>query len=176
MKIERIEEMRLTAADEAALATLLDIAFRNISFDGRSYFQNRHHVRFVVRDGAEIIGHMALGLRAIRMGDELVQAAGLAEVATAPAQRGEGIATALLQAVVAEAKASPADFLVLFGDAPLYAAAGFVAKPNQTLTISMHGVRTGVEERRTGDGFMVMQLREIPWDDDAAIDLVGFAF
>ena len=87
MQIERIEEMRLTHADDAAIGKLLDAAF-NTEFDGRSFYQNRHHVRFVVRDGDEIIGHMALGLRAIRMGDRLVQAAGLADVATAPDHRG----------------------------------------------------------------------------------------
>lgn len=175
MNIDRIEEMRLTPESESGITRLLSDAF-GVDFGGRAYYQNRHHVRFVVKDGDQIIGHMALGLRAIRMGDRLVQAAGLAEVATDPAHRGKGIATALLAAVIDEAKASIADFVVLFGDAPLYAAAGFKTKPNRTTSVSMHNVRTGVLENRCDDGLMVMQLGDVAWDDDAVIDLVGFAF
>lgn len=175
MKIERIEEMRISDADETAIGVLLDAAF-NTEFDGRSYYQQRHHVRFVIRDGADIIGHMALGLRAIRMGTELFQAAGLAEVATHPAHRGQGIATALMGAVIAEAKASPADVLLLFGDQPLYAAVGFMPVPNKTVSVSFHGVKTGPLETRQGDKLMMMQLRDNGWDDTADIDLVGHAF
>ncbi len=175
MKVERIEEMRLTAADEAAIGRLLDAAFDN-DFDGRSYFQNRHHVRFVIREGDQIIGHMALGLRAIRQGERLMQAAGLADVATDPKHRGQGIASTLMTSVIAETKQSIADFLILFGDEPLYAGVGFQSKPNRTLSVSMHGVRTGPEENRHGDKLMVMQLKDTAWDDKALVDLVGFAF
>lgn len=175
MQVERIEEMRLTPADEAAIARLLAAAF-DTGFGGRSFYQNRQHVRFVIRDREQVIGHMALGLRAIRMGDQLVTAAGLAEVATDPAHRGKGIASTLMTAVIAEAKASIADFLILFGDQPLYAGTGFETKPNRTLSVSMHGARTGAQETRQDDGLMVLQLRDIPWDDTALVDLVGFAF
>lgn len=175
MLVERIEELRLTSADEAAIARLLAAAF-DTDFGGRSFYQNRHTVRLVVRYDDQIIGHMALGLRAIRMGDRLVNAAGLAEVATDPSHRGKGIASALMTAVIAEATASIADFLILFGDQALYSGVGFQAKPNRTLSVSMHGARTGAHENRQGDGLMVMQLGDIPWDDGALIDLVGFAF
>ncbi len=175
MQIERIEEIRLTPADEVAIAKLLDTAFDG-SFEGRSYFQNRHHTRLIIRDGNQVIGHMALGLRAIRMEDVLCTAVGLAEVATDPAHRGQGIASKLMQAAIAEARASVADFMILFGDEPLYERAGFVTQPNKTLTISMHGVRTGQQEHRQGDKLMVMPLGEMAWDPKATIDLVGFAF
>jgi len=175
MQIERIAETRLTATDDRAIGQLLDHAF-GIDFQGRSYFQNRHHVRFIVRDGASIIGHIALSLRAIRMGDTLVQVAGLAEVATARARRGKGIASALLQAAIGEAKESVAEFLVLFGDAPLYAGAGFTTKPNRIRTVAMREVRTGQQEDKQDSNLMVMQLKDTCWDDDAHIDLVGVSF
>jgi len=105
-----------------------------------------------------------------------VHAVGLAEVATDPAHRGKGIATAMMNAAIDAAKATLADFFILFGDQPLYAAVGFVAQPNETISVSMHSVRTGVLEHRKGDGLMVMPLGDIPWDDQAVIDLVGFAF
>lgn len=175
MQIERIEEMRITDADEIAIGTLLDAAF-STEFGGRSYYQQRHHVRFIVRDGAAVIGHMALGLRAIRMGDTLAQAAGLAEVATHPDHRGKGIATALMNAVLTEAKASPAHFLLLFGDEPLYAGVGFKVVPNTSLNVSFIGVKTGAHQTRKDDKLMMMPLRDLAWDEDAVIDLVGHAF
>ena len=175
MKIDRIEEMRLTRQDEAAIARLLKAAF-GTDFGGRSYYQNRHNVRLVVRDGDKVIGHMAISLRDIRMGDNLVTVAGLAEVATDPDHRGKGIASALMTAAIAEAKASLAEFFVLFGDQALYAGVGFETKPNRSLSVAMYGVRTGAQEHRQNEGLMVMQLRETPWDDTANIDLLGFAF
>lgn len=175
MQIERIEEMRLTRADEAAIATLLDLAF-GTDFAGRSFYQNRHHVRLIVRDGSTVFGHMAIGLRAIRMGAQLCHAVGLAEVATHPDHRGQGIATALMHAAIAEARASIADFLVLFGDQPLYAASGFVAQPNSVTHLDMQGARSGDVIRGPKVGLMVMPLDDLPWDPKAEIDLMGFAF
>lgn len=176
MAIEKLDEMRLTHANDAAIATLLGRAFGGADFVGRSYFQNRHHLRLVWREEGQIVGHVALSLRAIRMGDQLIQAVGVAEVATDPDHRGRGIASTLMEAAITAAKDSLADVLILFGDEPLYARLGFQSKPNRTLTVSMHDVRTGVQENRTDDGLMVLPLSDVVWDDEALIDLVGFAF
>ena len=176
MTIEHIHEIRLAQTEETAIAELLGSAFATTNFGNRSYFQNRHHQRLIWRENNKIVGHVALSLRAARMSDHLIQTAGIAEVATDPDHRGKGIATALMTAAITSAKASLADFAVLFGDEPLYARLGFRPKPNRTLTLSMHDVRTGVQENRQDDGLMVMQLRDMAWDDDAVIDLVGFAF
>ena len=175
MKVERIKEMRISEVDEKVIGVLLNSAF-GIGFDGRSYFQQRHHVRFVVRNGAAIIGRMALSIRAIRMREKLVQVAGLAEIATHPEHRGQGIASNLVTSVIAEARASLAHFLVLFGDQPLYSAVVFIRVPNRTLSTSFVDVRTGEKERRHGDKFMVMPQRDSPWGAQADIDLVGHAF
>ena len=175
MQIERIEEMRLTRADEAAISRLLDACF-DTDFGGRSFYQNRHHTRLLVRKEDTVIGHMAVSLRAIRMGDHLCHAAGLAEVATDPAHRGQGIATALMQAAIAEARASIADFFVLFGVQPLYAASGFVAQINPLIRLDMRGAQSGEVLRGPKDGLMVMQLGDLAWDPQAKIDLMGYAF
>ena len=175
MKVERIEEMRLTAQDEAQIGNLLDAAF-GTGFDGRSYYQQRHHVRLVVREAGVIIGHMAVSLRAIRMGDALVQVAGLAEVASNPAHRGKGIASILMKAAIDEVRQSPAVFFILFGNQPLYAGAGFVEKQNVLRYSSFIDVRTGDAMDGIKDGLMVMQMTDLEWDDDEIVDLVGHAF
>ena len=85
MQVERIEEMRLTQVDEEQIGALLDRAF-GADYEGRSYYQQRHHVRLIMRAGTEILGHIALSLRAIRMDEQIVQVAGLALTRTIAAR------------------------------------------------------------------------------------------
>lgn len=175
MDIERIEEMRLTAKDEAQIGSLLDSAF-GTDFAGRSYYQQRHHVRLLVREADKIIGHVAIDLRAIRMGDAIVQVAGLAEVATATSHRGQGLASSLLDAAILEVRQTVSTFLLLFGDHPIYARKGFMPKQNILRYTSFVGVKSGVTIEAQKDGLMVLLLSDLSWDDDAMIDLVGHAF
>ena len=175
MKIERIEEMRLTRDDEARIGALLEQCF-DTGFSGRSFYQQRHNTRLIVRSGENVIGHMAISLRAIRMGDRLCHAAGLAEVATHPDHRGQGIASRMLEQAILEARASVADFFILFGVERIYAAAGFRDQPNEVLCVDMRGVQTGADRMRINEHFMVMQLGDLVWDPEAPVDLVGFPF
>lgn len=174
-QVERIPEMQLSARDDAAIADLLARSFPT-DFGGRSFFTQHHHLRLVIRQDGAIAGHMALVLRSVQLGDRRVTVAGLAEVATDPAHRGKGIAAALLQAAIAEAKAGPAAFLLLFGVARLYAAAGFKTVSNPMAQVILHGPQV---ERlvSTGDNsLMVLPLRDQPWPDTALLDLRGPVF
>lgn len=174
MQIDRIPEWQLTAPDDAAIAALLARAFPT-DFGGRSFYWQRHHLRLVVRERG-IVGHMALTLRAVQLGDRLTTVAGLAEVATDPDHRGKGIAAALLQAAIAEAKASPAEFLLLFGEAKLYAAAGFRTVSNRMAHVAGKGSRVARLVSDGDDSLMVLALRGSDWPATAALDLRGPVF
>jgi predicted N-acetyltransferase YhbS len=168
--IERIAEWDLSAKDEAAIAALLARCFTT-DFGGRSFFTHHHHLRLVMR-GNGIIGHMALVLRSVLLDGRQVTIAGLAEVATNPAHRGQGIAAALLQAAIDEAKASPAQYLLLFGVALLYAAQGFRKVSNPMAHVDVDGTRV----MTTGDDdLMVLPLRDAPWPT-GLVDLRGPVF
>ncbi len=175
MQIDRIEETRLSAPDETAIAVLLTRCF-DTDFGGRSYYQQRHHVRLVAREGDAIVGHMALCYRDIRLGAALVPIAGLAEVATDPQRRGQGIAGRLLEAVIDEARAMGAVFVLLFGDRPLYAAHGFVAQPNVVTYLTLDGAWTGAVKTGADGGLMVLPLGNRPWDGAQPLDLLGHKF
>lgn len=175
MQIERIEEEHLTPADEAAINRLLTAAFRE-GFDDRSYHQQRHHCRFVVRDGELIIGHMAMCYRSIWLGDTLVNIVGLAEVAADPNHQGKGIASALLQATLNEAKGTQADFYLLFGVRPIYAGNGFRAVPNPVTHVQMYHARTADVVTAKQTDLMVMELGDRKWVDTAPVDLLGHMF
>jgi predicted N-acetyltransferase YhbS len=174
MQIDLIPELSLTSAHEAEIAALLARCF-DTDFGGRSFYQQRHHLRILARD-TDLIGHIALMLRAVRIGDELTDIAGLAEVATDPAHRGQGIAATLLQAAIAQAMASPAQFLLLFGTAQLYASAGFVAVRNPMRWIDLSGARMGLVQQQAAQALMVLPLRGQTWDAAAPIDMLGNLF
>jgi len=175
MLIERIPETALIQADETAINALLTAAFAE-DFDDRSYHQQRHTTRFVVREGAAIIGHMALCYRAIRLGENLVPIIGLAEVATDPIHQGKGIATALLAETLNEVRTTQAEFYLLFGVRPIYAGHGFRAVPNPVTHVEMYHARTSKITTAENTDLMVMQLRDRMWDDTAPIDLLGHMF
>lgn len=180
MRVENIPEWALGAADERALADLLERAFggpaRPSGFNGRSFFQQRHHLRLLVRDGGTVVGHMALLYRAVRLGGRLLDIVGLAEVAIAPDRRGEGIAGRLMNEAIAFARHTRAEFLLLFGDRPLYAGVGFVPYANPMRWTAMDGARTGEIRREPAEALMVLPLGATPWDGAAELDLMGAIF
>ena len=161
MLIEKIAEWQLTPQDHTEIAALLARCFDN-DFGGRSFFTQPHHLRLIYRQGP-VVAHMALLLRSVQLGQRRLTIAGLAEVATAPTHRGQGIATHLLQQAIAEAKTSPAEYLLLFGTAKLYAAAGFRNITNPIAHVSDTAV-------------MMLPLRDQTWPDTAPLDLKGPVF
>lgn len=174
MEVERIPEWALTQSDDAEIAALLARCF-DTDFGGRSFFQVRQHLRLVHRQG-KIVGHMAVQFRAMRLGERLVTVAGLADVATDPSLRGRGIASGLLRVALAEAKASPAEYFLLFGTAQLYHAAGFRPVHNPLIWVEVRDALTRRIHRAPADGMMVLPLRAEAWDEAATLDLMGPTF
>ena len=175
MLIERIAEWALSPQDDHEIADLLARCFET-DFGGRSYFHQRHHLRLVTRDRGRIVGHMALMLRSVRLGEARFEVACLGEVATDPAHRGKGIAATLLQAALTEARASPARHFLLFGAAQLYAAAGFGRVTNPLTYLDIVGGSSRAINREPADSLMVLPLRGEPWDETANLDVLGPLF
>ncbi|ODM45952.1 hypothetical protein A9320_07995 [Ruegeria sp. PBVC088] len=172
--IEVTAEHALTGEDEAQIAALLRASFPT-DFGGRSFFQQRPHLRVVWRDGM-ILGHVALFYRAIRVDGQLIDVIGLGDVATAPEARGRGIATSLLDRVLAIGKDSNAQFALLFGERRLYDRAGFRLAANTYIRIDMTGARTGDVARVQSRFLRVLPLTGALWSDRAELDLLGPLF
>ena len=175
MEIERMEELFLTAGQETAIAKLLAESF-SVDFEGRSFFQNRHHCRFLHYDGATLVGHLALCYRAIQLGDQRVNIIGIGEVAVSKGARGRGIGAALLRAAITLGAETQAEFALLFGEQSIYKAAGFVPAPNKIKLIEMEGARTTQVAEENNPYLMVMPLRNQQWNTALNVDLAGFAF
>ena len=175
MKIERHEEMRVSGDVEREIASLLEICFPT-DFGGRSFFQNRHHVRLLAREGGKLAGHLAVGFRAVRLGGRLLDVVGFAEVAVHPAFRRRGIGAALVEAGLEEGRAAGAGFALLFGEQPIYAKAGFVTMSNPIVRVAMYGAQTEEIVRERAEHLMVQPLGDEAWDEAAELDLAGFTF
>lgn len=174
-QVERIAEMDLSGPDQAQIADLLRVAFDG-GFDGRSFYRTRHHLRLVMRAGGQIVAHVAVQFRAMRLGGRLVDVGCLAEVSTHPDHRGKGHAAQLLQAAIAEVRGARAEYFLLFGAAGLYAAAGFVAVQNPLTYVDMDGAQTGAVRHEAAEALRVLTLGVTPWDPAAALDVLGALF
>ncbi len=173
--IERIEEMRLGPADARAISDLLNVCFGD-EFAQRSFYVQRHHVRFVQRFGDRIVGHLALSYRAIGINGAVTSVLGIGDVGVDPEMRKQGLAAALLDAALIEARAVEADFVLLFGVAKFYARAGFVPVKNPMVWLEHDGFSSKTVARRLSEHLMVYALGPKEWDQGAQIDLMGCLF
>ncbi len=177
MQIEAVAEFDLTADQDAEIAALVGRAFgENHGYGNMSFYNQRHHLRLLARRDGVLIGHYALGFRALRMGGQRVQIIGLAEVATDPDHQGKGVASALMTAAIDRARSTLADFIVLFGTRPLYEGVGFVAKRNVVRHMGIENDHTTEIIQGVETALKVLQLKDTEWDDGALIDLLGPTF
>lgn len=176
MTPETIPEHLLTNADDVAIAGLLARCFKT-DFGGRSFFQTRHSWRHLIRNDGQIVAHLAVQLRAVRLGEDLLTIAGIADVATDPDHRGLGHAATLLQAAIATARQSQASHVLLFGTAKLYPAAGFRPIRNPLTYIDLTGARSGqIHRNQPEDHLQVLDLSDTAWDETKPLDLLGGLF
>ena len=77
--IERLFEPAMDPRTEAEIAALIERTYINVDFAGRSFFQQRHHLRLLARaqDGT-LAAHMAVLFRVVRLGDTLLDIFGTA--------------------------------------------------------------------------------------------------
>jgi hypothetical protein len=173
--VERMAEMEMTVEEEAGITALLARCFTT-DFGGRSFFQTRHHLRLVIRDGTAPVAHLAISFRAVRLGARLQTVAGLAEVATDPAHRGKGHAARLVAAAIAEARAARVPHVLLFGTAGVYGAAGFRPAANRLTYLDLRGAKSHEMRYLPAQHLQVLDLGATPWEEDAPLDLLGGLF
>jgi predicted N-acetyltransferase YhbS len=175
MPLDRIEELRLSPGEERDIAALLALCF-DTDFGGRTAFRQRHHVRYLWRDGGQLAGHVALTFRHVRQGNRLIPVTGIAEVATHPDHRRQGIARRLLDVAIDDSRASVAQFVILLGTAPIYTAMGFQPARNMIRYVDMTDAQTHAVEREMARELMVLPIAGRAWDSVTMVDLLGHLF
>lgn len=177
MQIEAHHEIDLTEALDDEIAALLEAAFgKDDGYEGRSFYKQRNHLRLVARDNGQLVGHIGVVFRVIRLGDRLAPILGLADVATAPDREGQGVASALLHETEKFAKDTQAAFILLFGDHPIYEKRGFMPVKNTLRFLRIEDSRSEEIVTMPTKSLHIMAVADLPWDDKAEVDLLGYIF
>lgn len=172
-----VPEYEIDARTATQVVALLDESFPD-TFDGRTYFKQLPHFRYLAFEGETIIGHAGVDHRVIRVGEKIIRIFGIIDLCITPAHRGVGIAANLLKQVESLAVASNVYFLVLMGDIDtLYIANGFQhVDPAMTKWLAVEDVESvAVIERDLSDCFLVKPLRGEGWPV-GQIDMLGYLF
>jgi putative acetyltransferase len=120
-------------ADEAGILAVVDDAFRDDRRDASEEIaivrgtwaarDGASHVELVADDDGLVVAHALAA--AGRIDGSPAPVAGVAPVCVAPSHQGQGLGTALMRALVSEARARPWSVLVLLGEPSFYGRVGF---------------------------------------------------
>ena len=159
----------------AAVAGLLDTCFDS-GHGGRTFHKQIPHGRLLVWSGSDLMGHVGMDYRVVRVGDATLPILGIVDLCVAPSARRQGIGATLLQR--AEERARGQSFaLAMADDHRLYLRTGYSLIPNTDVTfLAIDEVRChSVIRRDLSEIFMVKQLAGDAWPD-GPIDLLGHLF
>lgn len=123
----------------------------------------------LLRDGARVIGHLAVFVREILIGKEQHTVGLIGEVAIAPEYRRRGLARRLMMAAHQHLQSQAIAFALLFAFEPaVYASSGYKLMPN----LMRHLDRDGTWKTLVHRGGMYAELSDRPWPNEF-IDLQG---
>ena len=160
---------------DAAIAGLLDACFDGVH-RGRAFFKQVPHQRLLAWSGSDLVGHVGMDLRAVRVGEATVSVLGIVDLCVAPAARRRGIGAALLHG--AEERAKGQSFaLAMADDWRIYSRAGYsLAHAADVTFLAIDELRChDVVRRDLSEFFMVKRLAGDAWPD-GPIDLLGHLF
>ena len=160
---------------DTAVAGLLDACFDG-AHGGRTWFKQVSHQRILSWSGSDLMGHVGMDFRMVRVGEAAVPVLGIVDLCVAPSARRQGIGAALLNA--AEERARGQSFaLAMADDQRLYHRAGYCTLHAANVTfLAIDELRChSVIRRDLGEAFMVKPLACDTWPD-GPIDLLGHLF
>lgn len=103
IRIQVLADRVVAAGVRDPLRPLLDQAFPGF-FGCRISVKQSPHVGIVMQDGDDVIGHVALDHRVIRIGDEVVRICGLIDLCVAAHRRGSGLGSRRLHEAELQAR------------------------------------------------------------------------
>ena len=176
IRIDRVLEADITADWESQIHRLLVGAFSVYPKD-RIYYKQMPAFRYLAFDGDEIVGHLAVEHRMIRVGDQREEIFGLSDLCVEPEFQKHNIASGILECLEDLADKRNIPFLVLSaGEVDFYSKKGFIARENQCRWLFIQDYQTlGVVTRDIPGGLMVKELTERSWPD-GLLDFLGHIF
>ncbi|UTM59090.1 GNAT family N-acetyltransferase [Photobacterium sp. CCB-ST2H9] len=173
MKI--IAEIDIPPETHAAIQLLRNAAFQDHQVN-RSYFKQLPHSRMLTYSGEQLIGHMGLDYRVIRVGDAVLKILGVIDFCVSEHARGQGIGSSMLATLSAYAKTRDVDFLMLMSEhTHFYCRHGFQQVTAHHSWLRLH------EHQNYGIGFeplnelLIQPVSGLEWPS-GHIDWLGYMF
>lgn len=177
LRIQVFAEPMLPAAVQDQLRPLLDEAFPGF-FNGRIYVKQQPHFRIVMHSESQLIAHVALDYRVIRIGADIIRICGVIDLCVQKNCRGQGIGSQLLEQTEVHARKAQVCFVVLMADLhDFYSRHGFIriqAATTKWLAIEDRASHS-LTEQDLSDCFMAKPLTRLGWPE-GPIDLLGYLF
>lgn len=177
MNLQLIDEFCLTGVQRLEIQQLLLECFPDCEFaESRTYLKQLPQRRLLAIDSAKLIGHLGLEHRVIGFDGDAATILGVLDVCVTTTQRGQGIASSMLQYVEDLGRRFEIEFLMLFAtDARLYERNGFVRADNPLRWVKMDEHQTiGIAEQPLVE-LMIKPLTSRPWPA-GLVDLLGYQF
>jgi hypothetical protein len=176
MRIETIPEYEISRDVNQLIIRLLVDSFPSYPPD-RSYYKILPQFRYLVWAGENLIAQMGVEHRVITNTGIPARIFGLIDLCVASPDRGQKIATTLLQQVEKLGRTSKVDFLILFADdSRLYIENGYQRVTNLCRWMKVDEHQTiGIGEESKADCMMVRQIGIQKWHD-GTVDLLGYLF
>ena len=175
MEIEQVAEYELGEKAREEVRCLLEKAFSSYP-QKDAYWQQLPTFRLLARREKELLGHLAVEYRRVRVGTEHFRIFGIADLCVHPDFSGSGVGGRLITQLQELAPGYQARFLLTFASRPdFYLKNGFEEVQTHCRWLMIHqGVTMGVMQRKLS-GVMVKALDATPWPA-GALDLLGPIF
>ncbi|PHN02986.1 GNAT family N-acetyltransferase [Flavilitoribacter nigricans] len=175
MRIERLEEFKLSGTVRAKIAALLKEGF-GVYPEGRTFYKQLPDFRYLAWDGEDLLGHLAAEFRIINVGGTLLPIFGVADLCVTPSRQQERIATQMLRELEALARSSNVEFILLTGSEPnVYKGMGFDRLERSCRWLLMNNLSTLGVIRRSVNNIMIKCLGDRTWPE-GEIDFLGHIF
>lgn len=180
MEIKFLQEHQLTPDVQNHVATLLQLSFTDIDYQGRTYFKQLPYARLLAYHDDQLVGHLALDYRVMSLNGQAINVLGVVDLCVAASYQRQGIGLQLLDQFedFAHQAAQSIDFLFLVADdTRLYERAGYQTTSLETtwLKIDNHKTYGAGTERIIDTNFMYKSISGISWTH-GSLDLLGFMY
>lgn len=178
MPFSLIPEYALSREDRQQVADLVQRVFPEDEYRGRAYFKQHAHARILLREKGVLVGQVGLDYRTMTVNKQPVNVLGLIDVIVEPNLQGQRIGSRLLAEVdrVAEMYQHNIDALFLVAERhSFYARAGYrlITQTATWLQIDQH-TNYGMKTERFDQYFMVKEMGDFVWPNEADLDMLGY--
>ena len=176
MKIHRLEEFFINQQQHQQIGELLQQCFSSYP-KHRSFYKQVPNFRFLVFEKNNLIGHLAIIHRLIKVGQENFTIFGVSDLCVHPNYQQKNIASILLKDLEILGKDNNIDFILLIAqDQKFYLKNNYKSFNNNCRWLIINELESlGLTQRSLDSALMIKPLNQKKWND-GMVDFMGSLF